>query len=148
MKIILLQDVKSVGKKGDLVNASEGYAKNFLIPKKLGVEANKANMAEYEARKKAEAKREKEEYEEALALGEKLKEVTVIVGVKAGENGKVFGSVTNKEIATALFNQTHIDIDRKKISVTDPIKNVGENKVTVKVHPKVSVDLKINVKAV
>ena len=148
MKIILLQDVKSVGKKGDLVNASEGYAKNFLIPKKLGVEANKDNMAEYEARKKAEAKREKEEYEEALALGEKLKEVTVIVGVKAGENGKVFGSVTNKEIATALFNQTHIDIDRKKISVTDPIKNVGENKVTVKVHPKVSVDLKINVKAV
>ena len=96
MKLILLEDVKGVGKKGDVVNKNDGYALNFLIPKKLAVEATKSNINDLELKKKADERRKKEEYEEAKELGEKLKDKIVKVSVKAGENGKVFGSVTNK----------------------------------------------------
>ena len=116
MKLILLEDVKSVGKKGDIVNKNDGYALNYLIPKKLAVEATKANMNDLELKKKAEEKRKKEELEEAKKIAEQLNDKVVKVSVKAGENGKVFGSVTNKEIADALAKQTGMDIDKKKIS--------------------------------
>ena len=119
MKLILLEDVKSVGKKGDIVNKNDGYALNYLIPKKLAVEATKANMNDLELKKKAEEKRKKEELEEAKKIAEQLNDKVVKVSVKAGENGKVFGSVTNKEIADALAKQTGMDIDKKKIQYSN-----------------------------
>ena len=143
MKLILLEDVKGVGKKGDIVNKNDGYAINFLIPKKLAVEATNANLNDLELKKKSEAKRKKEELEEAQRLGAELNDKVVKVKVKAGENGKVFGSVTNKEIASALLEQTGIDIDKKKISFDDPIKMVGRRIVKVKLHPQVTVELTV-----
>ena len=145
MKLILLEDVKGVGKKGDVVNKNDGYALNFLIPKKLAVEATKSNINDLELKKKADERRKKEEYEEAKELGEKLKDKIVKVSVKAGENGKVFGSVTNKEISAALLQQTGIDIDKKKITFNDPIKMVGRRTVKVKLHPKVTVELSVEI---
>ena len=145
MKLILLEDVKGVGKKGDVVNKNDGYALNFLIPKKLAEEATKSNINDLELKKKADERRKKEEYEEAKELGEKLKDKIVKVSVKAGENGKVFGSVTNKEISAALLQQTGIDIDKKKITFNDPIKMVGRRTVKVKLHPKVTVELTVEI---
>ena len=145
MKLILLEDVKGVGKKGDIVNKNDGYAINFLIPKKLAVEATNANLNDLELKKKSEAKRKKEELEEAQRLGAELNDKVVKVKVKAGENGKVFGSVTNKEIASALLEQTCIDIDKKKISFDDPIKMVGRRIVKVKLHPQVTVELTVEI---
>ena len=145
MKLILLEDVKGVGKKGDVVNKNDGYALNFLIPKKLAVEATKSNINDLELKKKADERRKKEEYEEAKELGEKLKDKIVKVSVKAGENGKVFGSVTNKEISAALLQQTGIDRDKKKITFNDPIKMVGRRTVKVKLHPKVTVELTVEI---
>ena len=145
MKLILLEDVKGVGKKGDIVNKNDGYAINFLIPKKLAVEATNANLNDLELKKKSEAKRKKEELEEAQRPGAELNDKVVKVKVKAGENGKVFGSVTNKEIASALLEQTGIDIDKKKISFDDPIKMVGRRIVKVKLHPQVTVELTVEI---
>ncbi|GFI62083.1 50S ribosomal protein L9 [Clostridiales bacterium] len=145
MKLILIEDVKGVGKKGDVINKSDGYAINYLIPKKLAVEATKSNINELELKKKAEEKRKKEEYDEAAKLGDQLKDKVVKVSVKAGENGKVFGSVTNKEISAALLAQTGFDIDKKKISFNDPIKMVGRRTVKVKLHPKVTVEMAVEI---
>ena len=145
MKMILLQDVKSVGKKGDLVNVSEGYAKNFLLPKKYAVEATKANLNDYELKQKAEAKRKQEELEAAQATAKALEDKEVIVKVKTGENGKLFGSVTNKEVAEAIVEQTQLKIDKKKVSIGDPIKMVGERTAVVKLHPKVTAEVKIKI---
>lgn len=145
MKLILLEDVKGVGKKGDVINKSDGYAINFLIPKKLAVEATKSNINDLELKKKSEEKRQKEELEEAKRLGDELKDKVVKVSVKAGENGKVFGSVTNKEIAAALLQQTGIDIDKKKISFGEPIKMVGRRIVKIKLHPKVTIEMAVEI---
>lgn len=145
MKLILLEDVKSVGKKGDIVNKNDGYALNYLIPKKLAVEATKANMNDLELKKKAEEKRKKEELEEAKKIAEQLNDKVVKVSVKAGENGKVFGSVTNKEIADALAKQTGMNIDKKKISFDAPIKMVGRRIVKIKLHPQVTVELAVEI---
>ena len=145
MKLILLEDVKGVGKKGDILNKNDGYAINYLIPKKLAVEATKSNINDLELKKKADERRKKEEYEEAKALGDKIKDKVVKVSVKAGENGKVFGSVTNKEIAAALLSQTGIDIDKKKITFDDPIKMVGRRTVKVKLHPQVTVEMAVEI---
>lgn len=145
MKLILLEDVKGVGKKGDVINKSDGYAMNFLIPKKLAVEATKANINDLELKKRSEEKRKKEELDEARKLGDILKDKVVKVSVKAGENGRVFGSVTNKEIAAALLKQTGIDIDKKKISFDDPIKMVGRRIVKIKLHPQVSVEMAVEI---
>ena len=145
MKLILLEDVKSVGKKGDIVNKNDGYALNYLIPKKLAVEATKENMNDLELKKKAEEKRKKEELEEAKKIAEQLNDKVVKVSVKAGENGKVFGSVTNKEIADALAKQTGMDIDKKKISFDAPIKMVGRRIVKIKLHPQVTVELAVEI---
>ena len=145
MKMILLQDVKSVGKKGELVNVSEGYAKNFLLPKKLAVEATKSNLNDYDLKQKAEAKRKQEELEAAQATAKALEDKEVIVKVKTGENGKLFGSVTNKEVAEAIVEQTQLKIDKKKVSIGDPIKMVGERTAVVKLHPKVTAEVKIKI---
>lgn len=145
MKLILLEDVKGVGKKGDIVNKSDGYANNFLIPKNLAVEATNANLNDLQIKKRAEEKRKKEEYDEAAKIGEQLKDKVVKVSVKAGENGKVFGSVTNKEIASALAAQIGLDVDKKKITFDEPIKMVGRRTVKVKLHPEISVELTVEI---
>ena len=141
MKVILLQDIKGVGKKDQIINANDGYAKNFLFPRKLAVEAGDNNLKHLDNKKKAEAAQAQAVLEEAQALGKKVEATTVKVAVKIGDNGKLFGAVTNKEIAAALKAQG-LDIEKKKI-VTEAIKTLGEKTVTVKLHPKVSVDLKV-----
>ena len=145
MKIILLADVKGVGKKGETINASDGYARNFILPKKLGVEATPANMNTLKLQKQSEEKRKAEELAEAKALKEKLEALTVVVAVKSGDNGKLFGSVTNKEIGAALEKQHGIKIDKKKIALSDQIKMVGERHVEVKLHPQVTAELKVKI---
>ncbi|MCI8629078.1 MAG: 50S ribosomal protein L9 [Firmicutes bacterium] len=145
MKVILLEDVKNVGKKGELVNASDGYAKNFLFPKKLAVEATKSNLNDFELKQKAEAKRKKEELEQAQNMAKELENKTVTVKVKTGENGKLFGSVTNKEVAEEIVKQTGMEIDKKKVSIGDPIKMVGERTAVIKLHPKVSAEITIKI---
>ena len=138
MKVILLADVKGVGKKDQTINASEGYVKNFLFPRKLAVEANSGNLKKLDNQKKAEDLQRQEELDAAKALGEKIAEQKVVIKVKTGDNGKLFGAVTNKEIAVALKEQTGLAVDKKKISL-------NEKEVTVKLHPKVSVKLKVEI---
>lgn len=148
MKIILLQDVKSVGKKGDLVELKEGYAKNFIIPKKLGVEATGTNLNNLKLQKQNEEKKAKEQLEAAKALAEEINEITVELSIKAGEGGRTFGSVSSKEIAQALNEQFGKDIDKKKLQMSEPIKSAGYHNVTVKLHPKVSATLRVHVESI
>ncbi len=148
MEVILLQDVKSLGKKGDIVKVNDGYARNFLLPKKLGLEANKQNLNELSRQKAAEEKRQKELLEEAREQAKKLEALTVKVAIKAGEGGKTFGSVSTKEIAGSIKEQYGMDIDKKKLVLNDPIKQAGEYSVPVKLHPQVTAQLKVVVEAV
>lgn len=144
MKVILLQDIKGVGKKDQTINASDGYAKNFLMPKGLAVEANAANIKKLE-RQHAEAEAKAQaELEAAQKLGREIESKTINIKVKVGNNGKLFGAVTNKEVSAALKEQFNIDVDKKKI-VVDPIKAVGEAEAGIKLHPQVTAKLKIAV---
>ena len=145
MKLILLEDVKSVGKKGELINASEGYARNFLLPKKLAVEATKSNLNDYELKQKAEAKRKQEELAHAQEVAKALNDKVVTIRGKTGENGKLFGSVTNKEVAEEIIKQTGLDFDKKKVSIGDPIKMLGERTAVIKLHPKVTAEVSIKI---
>lgn len=147
MKVILMQDVKALGKKGDMVEVSDGYARNFILKKKLGVEANEANKNDLKLQKANQEKIAKEQYDVAVALGKELEEITVNVTVKAGENGKVFGAVTAKEIAQALQAQYGKEVDKKKIQLADSIKNIGSFEVPVKLHTKVTAKLSVKVDA-
>lgn len=145
MKVILLADVKGVGKKEQIINASEGYARNYLLPKKLGVEANAVNMKKLESKHKMEAQAAQEELDAAKALAADIEKLTVSIKVKVGNNGKLFGAVTNKEIAAALKEQHNTDIDKKKIVLNDAIKTTGEKEVNIKLHPKVVAKLKVSI---
>ena len=147
MKVILLQDVKTHGKKGDLVEINDGYARNFILPKKLGVEANSANMNDLKLQKANQEKVAAEQLAEAKALAEKIEKLKVKMTIKTGEGGRTFGSITAKEIAEALKAQHGIDIDKKKISMRDAIKNIGEFSVVIKLHTKVSATLSVSVDA-
>ncbi len=147
MKVILLQDVKALGKKGDMVEVSDGYARNFILPKKVGVEANEVNKNDLKLQKANQEKVAKEQYEAAVALGKELEELTVNLSVKAGENGKVFGSITAKEIAQELKKQHGKEVDKKKIQLSDAIKNIGTFDVSVKLHTKVTASLRVKVDA-
>ena len=144
MKLIMITDLKGVGKKGEVINANDGYAKNFLIPKKYAVEATNSNKNELDLKNKAEAKR-KEELEAAQALGKTIEETSVTIPVKTGSNGKLFGAVTNKEISEALELQQGIKIDKKKIELKDQIKMIGTRHVTIKLHPSVSAELEVKI---
>lgn len=146
MKIILLQDVKSVGKKGDIIEANDGYARNFLIPKKMGVPANAENMNTLKLQKSNEAKVAQEQLEEAQRFAKELETKEVVLAIKAGEGGKTFGSVSSKEIANAYKEQCGITIDKKKIQLPESIKNFGVYEVKIKLHPKVTGTLKVKVK--
>ena len=145
MKVILLQDVKTVGKKGDIVEVSDGYAKNFLFKKKLGVEASAASMNDLKLKKANEEKVAAENLAAAKDFAEVLSKKTVIVKLKAGEGGKTFGSVSSKEIALEAKSQFDFDIDKKKIVLTEAIKNFGMYEVPIKLHPQVTATLKVKV---
>ena len=144
MKVILLEDVRGSGKSGDVVNVSDGYARNMLIPRGLAVEATAQNIKQLEKKKEAMAKKFAEDKAAALELKKKLEEVTVEVRTKAGKDGKVFGSVTSKDIADAL-NQMGFDIDKKKIQLDSPIKATGMTDVNVKLFTEISGKVKVNV---
>ena len=145
MKVILLEDVKGVGKKGQILEAADGYARNFLFPKKLGLEANKANLTSLENQKRGEEQKRIRELENARALKTRLESMTLKVYVKTGEKGKLFGSVTNKEVEQAIKQQINLDIDRKKIILAEPIKSIGEKTVEVKLYQDITAKLKIDV---
>ena len=145
MKVILLEDVKSLGKKGELVEINEGYARNFILKKKLGLEATAKNMNDLKLKKANEEKVAKEQLEAAKAFAEELKEKVVTVSIKTGDGGRVFGSVSTKEIAAAAKAQLNLDIDKKKLNLQEPIRMVGTVIVPYKVHPKVTAELKVKV---
>ncbi len=145
MDIILLQDVKSLGKKGEIVKVSDGYARNFILPKKLGLEANAKNLNDLKLQKAAQAKLEKEQLEAAQALGKQIEGSSVTLRIKTGENGRVFGSISVKEIAEAMKEQLNLDVDKKKISIANPIRNEGTFSATIKLHPQVSSELTVKV---
>ena len=145
MKVILLEDVKTLGKKGEIVNVNDGYARNYILPRKLGLEANSKNLNDLKLQKANEEKVAKEQLEAARSLAGELEEKEVCVKMKAGEGGRAFGSVSTKEIAQAAKEQCGLDIDKKKIQLAEPIKSFGVFEVTIKLHPKVSGRLKVKV---
>ena len=146
MKVILLEDIKGVGKKDQIIDANDVYAKNFLFPKNLAVEANKNNLAKLKNLKKIEEDKKQKEFEDAQKKAADLEKLNVEISVKLGNNGKLFGTVTNKEIAQHLKSDHNIDIDKKKIILTDPIKALGAAQVEVKLHPKVMAKVKVLIK--
>jgi len=145
MKVILLQDVKGTGTKGQIINVSDGHAKNFLLPKKLAAEATKAALNEWEKEKKTAEHKRQSEVSTAQELASRIESAVVKIPMKVGENGKMFGSVGAKEIAAALSSQSGIDIDRKKVVLDEAIKQVGEKKVTVKLYADVSAKLTVEI---
>ena len=148
MKVILLEDVKSLGKKGDVVKVSDGYARNMLFPKKLGVEATAGNMKNLEQKRKIDEKNAAEVLKRAQEFAKELETKSVTVGIKVGSGGKTFGSVSTKEIADAAKKQLGIEIDKKKMVLASPRRELGETQVPVKVHPKVTANLKVIVKEI
>ena len=145
MKVILLQDVKPHGKKGDMVEINDGYARNFILPKKLGVEANSANVNDLKLQKQNQEKIAAKQLADAKDLAAKLEKLKVNMKIKTGEGGRTFGSITAKEIAAELKKQHDIDIDKKKIVMNDAIKSVGQFSVAIKLHTKVTAELSVNV---
>ena len=147
MKVILLDNIKGVGKKDEVINASDGYARNYLFPKKLAVEANNENMLKLRAKQNGIEYKKGIEKEEATKLANRLKEMTLKLKVKAGENGKIFGGVTSKEIAENLKTQYSIEIDKKKINLPETIKTLGTVTVDIKLYEGIVGKLKIKILA-
>ncbi len=145
MKVILLQDVKSVGKKGDVVNASDGYARNFLFPKKLAQEANDVNMHILNKKNETDRKKKLAETEAAQKVANELKDKEVVIYAKAGDGGKLFGAITSKDISQEMEKQLNISVDKKKI-VMNTIKSIGTYTVEVKLYPAISTKIKIAIK--
>ena len=146
MKVILLADVKSLGKKGEIVNVSDGYARNMLFPKKLGVEANAKNLNDLKLQNQNKEKVAQENLDAAKKFAKELEDITVEVRIKVGDNGRVFGSVSTKEIAESAKKQLGLEIDKKKLVLDTPIKSLGVTIVPIKLHPKVTGQLKVHVK--
>ncbi|MCR6098503.1 50S ribosomal protein L9 [Salipaludibacillus agaradhaerens] len=144
MKVIFLKDVKGKGKKGEVKNVSEGYARNYLLKNNLAVEANKGNMKTLEKKQESAERQAEEELNEAQAFKEKLEDMTVELKAKAGEGGRLFGAVTNKQIAERL-KKMNMKVDKRKIEMDEPIRSLGYTNVTIKVHPKVTATLKVHV---
>jgi len=145
MKVILLEDVKSLGKKGEIVEVSNGYARNFILPKKKGIEATTKNLNDLKLQKANEAKIAAEQLEEAKQLAANISTKEVTVKMKVGEGGKTFGAVSTKEIAAAVKEQLGLDLDKKKMQLQEPIKSLGYHIVKLKLHPKVAGELKVKV---
>jgi len=147
MKVILLDNIKGVGKKDEIINANDGYARNFLFPKKLALEATKDNLLKLKAKQDANQYRKNQEKEEAEKLAKELKEITLKIKVKAGENGKIFGGVTSKEISENLKKKKKIEIDKKKIVLNETIKNLGVVTVDIKLYEGIVGKLKVQILA-
>ena len=145
MKVILLEDVKSLGKKGQVVEVSDGYARKYVLPRKLGVEANGKNMNDLKLKKANEEKIAKEQFAAAQAFAAEMETKEVIVGIKSGEGGRTFGSVSSKEIVEAAKQQCGLEIDKKKIQLPEAIRSLGVYEVSVKLHPKVTGKLRVKV---
>lgn len=145
MKVILQTDVKGMGKRGEIVNANDGYARNFLFPKKLAIPADKQNMNEWTAKKSSEAHRKELEKQEAIKIKEKLEQEVLTIKTKAGENGKTFGSITSKEISENIEKEFKETIDKKKIVIKNQIKNIGEYTVELRLFEGVVASLKLNI---
>ena len=143
MKVILTEDVKALGKKGDIVEGSDGYARNFILKKKKGLEANGKNLNDLKLKKANDDKIAQQQYEEAAALGKKIEAGKIEVAIKMGEGGKAFGSVSSKEIAEEVKAQLGLEIDKKKVQLKETIKTLGTHNVPIKLHPKVTADLKV-----
>ena len=145
MKIILLEDVKTLGKKGDIVNVSDGYARNAILPKKLGVEATAKNLNDLKLQNQHADKVAAENLAKAKELAKEIEQKKVVIKIKSGDGGKIFGSVSTKEIAQAAKEQTGLELDKKKMQLTDPIKALGTYEVPVKLHPQVTTKLTVQV---
>lgn len=145
MKVILKQEVKGLGKKEDLVNVSDGYARNFLFPRGLAAEASATNINIMNTKKEAEKSKKDRELAQAKDLAAKLKDITVTIKTKSGENGKLFGSITTKDISDKLKSDFGLDIDKKKMVLSDPIKTIGTSEVEVKLYPEVSGKLTVKI---
>lgn len=145
MKVILNQDVKSLGKKGDIVEVSDGYARNFILAKKLGVEANSSNLNDLKLKKANDEKIAQQQLEDAKEYAKVIESKKVVLKIKQGEGGKTFGSISSKEIAAAAKEQHNMELDKKKIVLKDPIKSVGTFQVPIKLHPKVTASLQVSV---
>ena len=145
MKVILLQDVKALGKKGEVVNVSDGYARNAIFPKKLGVEANAKNLNDLKLQNQHADKVAQENYEAALAMAENLKDKKVTVKMKAGEGGRTFGSISTKEISKAVKEQLNLELDKKKLVLDEPIRTLGTHVISVKLHKDVTAKLAVKV---
>ncbi len=147
MKVILLQDIKNVGKKDEIINANDGYVRNFLFPKKLAIEATKDNLLKLQAKKDSRQHKKNLEIEEFKKQADKIKDIVLKIKVKAGANGKIFGGVTSKEISDELKKQYKIDIDKKKIILKETIKNIGRFSVDIKFGDGVSAELTLEIKS-
>lgn len=147
MKIILLKDVKGMGQAGDLVNAKDGYSRNYLIPRNIAIEGTPENIKKWKASKAEEAAQKENEMKEAMELKEKIEKLTVDLKAKGGTEGRLFGSVTSQDISNGLKKQHGIDIDKRKIELKENIKTTGVTEVEVKVYPDVSATLKVDVSA-
>ncbi|MGM0396403.1 MAG: 50S ribosomal protein L9 [Bacillota bacterium] len=147
MKVILLKDVKGMGTAGDLVNSKDGYARNYLIPRNIAIEATKENLKKWEESKAKEEAQKEQEYEKAMELKEKIEKLTVNLKAKGGTEGRLFGSVTSQDISNGLMKQHKIEIDKRKIELKDNIKTTGVTDVEVKVYPDVTATLKVDVSA-
>lgn len=143
MKVILKEDIKSLGKQGEIVDVSDGYARNFILKKGKGVEANSKNLNDLKLQKANEAKIAQQQYEAAQDLGKKIEAGKIEMSIKTGEGGKAFGSIASKEIAAEVKEQMGLDIDKKKIQLKESIKTLGTHEVPVKLHPKVTAALKV-----
>lgn len=146
MKVILLEDVKGLGKKGQVVNAKSGHARNFLLPRNLAVEATQGNLRSLKEQQAAQDLKKEQEMEEAKKLAKQLENSPIEIGAKAGEGGKLFGSVTSKDLADALNNQHKIKVDRRKIVLPEPIRELGIMNIEIKLYPGVTGNLKVNIK--
>ncbi len=145
MKVILLEDVKALGKKGDICDVSDGYARNFIIPRKKGLEATSDNLNNLKLKKANDAKVAQENLEAAQALAQELEKNAIVLKVKVGEGGKLFGAISSKEIAAAVKEQMNLDVDKKKIVLAEPIKTLGSHDIKVKLHKDVAATLVVKV---
>ena len=145
MEVILLEDVKSLGKKGDIVKVSDGYARNFILPKNLGVEKTAKSINELKQQMAAEEKRQQAIFEEAKALAAQIEAGSIMLKMKGGEGGRTFGSVSTKEITSAIKEQLKLEVDKKKLQLAEPIRNFGTYHVPVRLHPKVTAEVTVKV---
>jgi large subunit ribosomal protein L9 len=145
MKLILQEEVKSLGKKGDIIEASEGYARNYLVPRKLAIPATNANINAVRQQKASASRKQQQQLDEARVMAAQLAKVVVSVAVKTGEGGRLFGSVTAKDVADALYKDHGIEMDKRKIEVKDTIKALGTYPVVIKFHPEISAQIQVKV---